>query len=168
MSNTPPTATIVPIGQFSGRLAFEKLVRDALSLAAQEGWQELILSDATFVDWPLRERAVLESLQAWSASGRHMTLLASRYDDVIRYHARFVAWRKTWDHIIDCRVCRTVATVDFPSAIWSPNWFMQRLDPLRSVGVCGTERARLTELHQALTEKIRDSSPGFPASNLGL
>ena len=110
-------------GRFSGREAFAQLVRDALACAAREGWQEIILSDATFEDWPLRELVVVESLQAWSASGRHMILLASRYDEVQRLHPRFVSWRRTWGHIIDCRVLRTSSPTDLPRAIWSRNWF---------------------------------------------
>lgn len=155
-------------GRFVGREAFEQLIRAALARAAQEGWQEIILSDATFADWPLRERAVVESLQAWSASGRRLMMLATGYDDVIRNHARFVSWRKTWDHIIECRLCRGVNADDFPSAIWSRAWFMQRLDAQRSHGVSGDERARGMQLKELLDEKIRNSTLGFPASVLGL
>lgn len=155
-------------GRFAGREAFEQRVRNAFIHAAREGWPEIILSDATFEDWPLRERAVVESLQAWSKSGRHMTLLASRYDEVLRHHPRFVAWRKTWGHIIDCRVWRAVAPVDFPSAIWSPAWSMHRVEPLHSVGTCGSERERRVQLKELLDEKIRNSAPGFASSTLGL
>ena len=155
-------------GRFSGREAFESLVRDALMRAAREGWPEIILSDASFADWPLRERSVVDALQAWARSGRHMILLATQYDEVMRHHARFVAWRKTWGHIIDCRVCRATAPADFPSAIWSGSWSMHRLDPQRSTGTCGYERERRVQLKEILDEKIRDSSPGFPASTLGL
>lgn len=158
----------LPSGRFSGRQAFEQLVRDALACAACEGWKEIILSDASFLDWPLRERAVIESLQAWSASGRHMTLLATRYDEIIRHHARFVTWRQTWGHIIDCRVSRAVEPLDFPSAIWSQAWFMQRIELERSIGVCGAERGPSIELREVLDEHLRNSSPGFPASTLGL
>ena len=158
----------LPTGPFSGRAAFEQLVRDALACAAHEGWREIILSDATFLDWPLRERAVLESLQNWSKSGRHITLLATRFDEVSRHHARFVSWRQTWDHLIDCRVCHGAPVVDFPSVIWSPNWFMHRLDAQHSRGVCSTGREQNVLLKQMLDEALRESSPGFPASTLGL
>lgn len=158
----------LPSGRFSGRAAFEQLVRDALACAAREGWKEIILSDATYLDWPLRERSVLESLLAWSASGRQMILLATRFDEVIRHQPRFVSWRQTWGHIIDCRVCPDAAPADFPSAIWSRDWFMQRIDLERGIGVCGSERGRSIELREVLDEKIRNSSPGFPASTLGL
>ena len=86
----------LPSGRFSGRIDFAQGVRDALACAAREGWPEIVLSDATFEDWPLRERSVVESLQAWSKAGRHMTLLATRFDEVVRQQPRFVAWRQTW------------------------------------------------------------------------
>ncbi|MBP9684512.1 MAG: hypothetical protein KBE07_07630 [Rhodoferax sp.] len=155
-------------GRFSGRVAFANLVRDALACAAREGWQEIILSDATFEDWPLNELAVFESLQAWSKSGRHMIILATRYDEVLRHHARFVSWRKTWGHLIDCRICNRTAAADFPSVLWSRNWFMQRVETRHSAGICGQEKDRLVQLKEVLDEQIRNSSPGFASSTLGL
>lgn len=155
-------------GRFTGRQDFERLIREALAQAAREGWQDMIWSDATFEDWPLRERAMVDSLQAWASAGRRLTLLASRYDEVLRYHARFVTWRRTWGHLVDCRVVRHVASTDFPSALWSRNWFMHRLDLTRSNGTWGDDRASLIRVRELLDEKIRNSAPGFPASVLGL
>ena len=165
-ASTPPEP--LASGRFAGREAFEQLVRNAFVHAARDGWQEIILSDATFEDWPLRDRSVVESLHAWSKSGRRLVMLASSYDEVIRRHPRFVAWRKTWGHIIDCRVCRTTAPVDFPSALWSPAWAMHRTDPLRSTGTCGADRDRQVQIKELLDEKIRNSSSGFASSVLGL
>lgn len=162
------TKLTLPTGRFAGREAFEQLVRDALACAVTEGWKELILSDATFEDWPLGERAVVESLQSWSKSGRRTTLLATRYDEVIRRHARLVSWRKTWDHLVDCRVCRTAAPVDFPSVIWSSNWFMQRLDCLHSNGLSSNDRLRSRQARETMEENLRNSTPGFSSSVLGL
>jgi hypothetical protein len=155
-------------GRFTGPTEFAQLVRDALERAARDGWKEIILSDATFEDWPLRERSVVECLQAWSASGRHLVMLATRYDEIIRHHPRFVSWRKTWGHIIDCRLCHVGAPADFPSALWSRDWFLHRIDAQRSTGFCGIERERSVALKEVLDEKIRNSSPGFPTSILGL
>jgi hypothetical protein len=155
-------------GRFSGRKAFANLVRDALACSAREGWQEIILSDATFEDWPLNELAVFEALQAWSKSGRHMIVLATRYDEVLRHHPRFVSWRKTWGHLIECRTCNRTAPSDFPSVLWSRNWFMQRVETRHSVGICGYEKGPLVRLKDILDEQIRNSAPGFPSSTLGL
>ena len=161
-------AHALPTGRFAGRKAFQQLVRDALACAAREGWREIILSDPNFEDWPLGERAVAQSLEAWSATGRQCTLLARRYDDVVRRHARFVTWRKTWSHIIEARACASADPLELPSAIWSPGWVLQRLDPERSNGVTGSEPERRLLLRDNLQEWLKKSSPSFPASTLGL
>lgn len=165
---TTDATTGLPEGAFSGPTEFAQLVRDALALAAAQGWRELVLSDANFEEWPLRERAVVESLQAWAGRGRKLTLLAQRFDSVPRLHPRFVTWRNQWDHIIECRVCKQVDATEFPSAIWSPVWCMRRLDLIRSTGMAGAEPLRRQTLKEALDECARYSAPGFSASILGL
>ena len=164
-SNTGPE---LACGRFAGREAFEQLVRDALAAAASEGWREIILCDADFSDWPLGERSVAESLQQWSATGRHCILLARRYDEVVRRHARFVAWRKTWSHIVDARACASADPLDLPSAIWTPAWAMQRVDPERCNGVSGSEPERRVLLRESLQKWLGKSSASFPANTLGL
>ncbi|HSV45781.1 MAG TPA: hypothetical protein VLJ58_08335 [Ramlibacter sp.] len=158
----------LPSGRFAGREDFRQLVRDALSSAAREGWSQIILCDASFEDWPLGERAVAQALQEWSASGRRCTLLARRYDEVVRGHARFVTWRRTWSHIIEARGCSSADPLELPSAIWSPGWVMQRLDPQRCSGFCGSEPERRLALRENLNEWLARSSPAFPATTLGL
>ena len=168
MSTPQAGVPALPSGRFEGRVAFQQLVRDALACAAREGWREIILSDASFADWPLGERAVMESLQAWSRTGRQVTLLAKRYDEVVRRHARFVSWRGTWSHIIEARACATADALELPSAIWSPGWVMHRLDPERCNGYSGTEPERRLALRESLSEWLGKSSPAFAATTLGL
>ena len=156
------------VGRFAGREEFRQRVRDALACAARDGWPQIILSDATFEDWPLGESAVAQSLQAWAKSGRQLTMLAFRYDEVTRHHARFVNWRIQWSHIIECRRCTAVDAAGFPSAIWSPAWVMRRLDPEHSTGVSGSEPDRRVLLREDLEACLRQSSSGFPATTLGL
>jgi hypothetical protein len=157
-----------PAGRFEGRESFRELVRTAFALAAREGWRELIISDADFLDWPLEERAVAESLQAWSASGRRITLLAKRWDAARQKHARFVAWRKTWAHIVDARACGSADPLELPSAFWSPAWVFERRDIENSVGYSGAEPQRRLVLRESLSEWLQKSSPSFPATTLGL
>ena len=159
---------VLPAGRFAGRAAFQQLVRDALACAARDGWREIILCDADFHDWPLGERAVAGSLQAWSAAGRRCILLARRYDEVVRRHARFVTWRQTWGHIVEARACGSADPFELPSAIWSPAWAMQRLDPERCNGVSGSEAQRRLLLHESLQEWLAKSAPAFASSTLGL
>jgi hypothetical protein len=143
-------------------------VRDALAAAAREGWRELILSDASFEDWPLGERSVVDALQAWSQTGRRMVLLARRYDTVLRQHARFVQWRGRWSHIIEARACPAADPLDLPSAIWTPHWVLERREPERSIGYCGGEPERRVALREVLQEWLQKSTPSFPATMLGL
>lgn len=163
-----PSLPSLPEGRFDGREAFDGIVRAALSAAGRQGWRELVLSDPDFADWPLGERASIEALQAWSATGRRFILLAQRFDVIERIHARFVPWRRMWDHIVECRAVRPEAGNAVPSAIWTPEWFAYRTDPERSRGVCGFEPRARRELRETIDESWRAGRPAFPASALGL
>lgn len=167
--NTPTAGEApLPSRRFEGRAEFRQLVRDALACAAREGWREIILSDASFGDWPLGERAVAESLQAWSRSGRRMLLLARNYDVVLRQHARFVQWRGLWSHVIAASACPAADPLDLPSALWSPAWVLERRDIERCNGYCGGEPERRVLLRENLNEWLAQATPAFPATTLGL
>jgi hypothetical protein len=161
---------IVPLAQgaFAGPSAFADLVRNALSHANSQGWSEMVWCDATFEDWPLYEKAVVESLNAWSRTGRKLTLLAHHFDAMRRTHPRFVDWRVRWDHLVECRVCKGIEESEFPSVLWTPTWAMRRLDLQRCTGVATEEPRMRLLLREELEERKRQSSPGFPASTLGL
>lgn len=167
MSNTDNEVTR-PQGPFSGPTEFAGVVREALASAAREGWTSMVWSDPNFADWPLGERAVVETLHAWARGGRQLVMLAHSYDSVVRLQPRLVAWRQTWDHVIECRVCRNRDASEVPSALWSPDWAMRRLDLVRITGVAGLEPQRRVLLKEELDECRRQGSPGFPASVLGL
>lgn len=166
--SSPESFVTLPVGPFAGVQAFSQLVRDALVTAARDGWNAMVWSDPSFLDWPLRERAVVESLNAWAQSGRKLTLLAAHYDDVRRYHPRFVTWRNTWDHLLDCRVCKGLDSDEVPSALWSPHWVFRRLDVQRSTGNSGFEPQRCIALQEELDELRRQSGAGFAVTTLGL
>jgi hypothetical protein len=165
---TPPQGGIPGEGRFTGRTEFQQLVRDALARAAAEGWREIILSDATFEDWPLGELAVAQSLQAWSTAGRRCTLLARSYDVLAVRHPRFVTWRRTWSHLIEARACTSADPLDLPSALWSPEWMLQRVDPVRCSGISSSEPQRRLRLRESLNDWLARSAPAFPATTLGL
>jgi hypothetical protein len=167
-----PEAPAAPLnGRFSGREHFTDMVRGAFEQAAREGWPELLISDASFEDWPLAEAATVESLQQWAKPGRRMVMLAERFDRVQRDQPRFVAWRKANSHLIDCRLCPADAPDGAPSALWSPKWFLQRTDLTACAGVYGVygvDRRRWMEVREAIESRVRASRPGFPVTTLGL
>ena len=164
----PPLTTGLLEGSFAGRDAFRQLVRDALACAAAQRWPHLVLCDPSFEEWPLGEAAVVDSLQAWARVGGQLTMLAVGYDGLVRHQARFVGWRQTWSHRIDCRRCSTDDPLSFPSALWSDAWCLQRHDVQWSRGVAGHEPARRVTLRETLNECLLRSSAGFPATTLGL
>jgi hypothetical protein len=143
-------------------------VRNALLRADHEGWAEMVWSDASFEDWPLHEKAVVEALNQWARKGRKLTLLAHHFDAMRRLHPRFVAWRVRWDHLLECRVCKGVSATEFPSALWTPSWAIRRLDLVRCTGVASVEPRMRLLLREEIEERMRQSGPGFPASTLGL
>lgn len=159
---------VLAAGRFAGREAFAQQIRDALACAARDGWREIMVCDPTFADWPLGESAVQASLQAWAQQGRRLRLLAIHYDEVHRRHARFVTWRTTWSHLVECRACRSASPQDLPSALYSPAWVVQRLDVENSTGMCGGEAQRRVLLRQNLDEWWAKGSPAFSATVLGL
>ena len=167
MPNDVPAAEL-PDGSFDGRHAFRAHLQTALSAAARQNWREIVLSDPEFDDWPLGERAIVDALQAWSAAGRRFVLLAQRFGVFEREHARFVHWRRMWGHIVECRACDGPGLPDVPSAIWTPSWFLHRIDIDHGRGVCGRAPEGRRALRERLDECLRHARPGFPASTLGL
>ena len=162
------TSGALPQGRFSGPTEFAELVRFGFATAAAQGWRDIIICDSTFEDWPLGERAVAQSLQDWSKTGRKLVMLAKNYNEVMRRHARFVTWRRTWAHVVECRANAGLPGDDMPSALWSPAWVVQKLDMARCTGVCGSEPARKVALKERLEECLKLSSPSFAATTLGL
>ena len=166
--HTPGQAGNLLEGRFEGRSEFGDLVRDAFGQAAAQGWREMIWCDTDFDDWPLGERSVVSALQAWAHTGRKLTMLAKKYDPIIRRHARFVAWRQTFSHLVECRVTGGGAADVLPSALWSPGWVFERLDVERCSGFAGSETIRRVALKERLQERLLKSAPGFAATTLGL
>lgn len=170
MPALPPETALpdLPQGRFGGRAEFADLIRLALATAAAQGWREIILCDPDFEDWPLGERVVAQALNDWSRTGRKFTMLATSYTLLARKHARFVTWRRTWSHIVECRKCVATPADSLPSVLWSPGWVFERQDLPRCIGMAGSEVARRLALQERLGELLLKSSPAFPATTLGL
>lgn len=156
-------------GRFEGRAAFDGQVLHFLQQAAAQGWSQIIVADADFADWPWGSAAAVELLHQWARHGGHMTVLAHRFESLVQRHPRWVQWRKTWDHRLQCRRLLSRDVSQVPSALWSPHWAVQRIDVARCVGVASAERSAIVPLGEQLQEWIRSAStPAFAATVLGL
>lgn len=166
--DAPSPLPSLPEGRLQGRLLFADVVRQALATAAAEGWPRLILSDPDFTDWPLGERAVVASLQAWAKRGRVLHVLGRDFGPMRLQHPRFVQWRTTWAHLLEVRACSHASADDLPSAIWSPGWTMERIDASHGVVVASLDARRRVALAERLDHWWQKGSAALPASTLGL
>jgi hypothetical protein len=163
MSESP-----LPQGSFAGRVAFSQLIRDALHQAAQDGWKQMFWSDPNFEDWPLHELVVSESLYRWAATGRKLIMLSNNYNSILKYKSRLVQWRQKWGHIVDARLISSVEDTQFPSVLWSPGWMMQRQEWESCQGFATYDAAKRGQCLASLQALHQRSTPGFPATVLGL
>lgn len=161
--STAPDAVIV------SRSEFHDALRESFAEAASVGCRELLLCDSSFADWPLGERAVVESLTQWSASHRRLTLLAEDFADLSRRHPRWVEWRQVWSHVVHCRTNSELEPGQMPTLLLAPGLLSVRLsDPVHYRGQRShspAEGLRCRELFDAVLQR---SEEAFPASMTGL
>lgn len=155
-------------GCFSGQAEFAEVIRTALVTAAVQGWREIILCDPDFEDWPLGERVVVQALNDWAKTGRKLTMLAENFAELPRRHARFVVWRRTWAHIVECQQAEVVPAGSLPSALWSPSWVFERQNLPRYTGTVSAKVVQRVGLKERLNELLLNSATAFPATTLGL
>lgn len=163
-----PSPSPLPEGRLQGRLLFADLVRQSLATAAAEGWPRLVLCDNDFADWPLGERAVVASLQAWARRGRVLQMLGRDLGLLRLQHPRFVQWRVAWAHLVEVRACGSASADEWPSVIWSPVWTLERIDVTHSVVVASRDARRQVALAERLDHWWHKSSPSLPPTTLGL
>ncbi len=163
-----PASAPLPEGRLQGRRLFADLVRQSLATAAAEGWPRLVLCDTDFSDWPLGERAVVASLQAWARRGRVLQMLGRDFGPLRLQHPRFVQWRVACTHLVEVRACGSASVDEWPSAIWSPVWTLERIDRAHGVVVASREARRQVALAERLDHWWHKGSPSLPPTTLGL
>lgn len=154
---------------FSSRADFQSAWYRALGRIAAQGCRELWFSDSSYADWPLGERAAVEHLTAWAMSHRKLVVLAAQFDTVQRQHPRWVAWRRQWSHVVQCRQVDEADVAAIPSMVLAPGLLSLRLhDPLRFRGRLSTERSDAVRDRDDLDAFLQRSHEAFPATSLGL
>ncbi len=153
----------------TSRSEWHMALRAALADAANHGARELWLCDNDFADWPLGERAVVETFAQWAAINRRVTLVARHFDDVARRHARWVEWRRTWSHIVTCRTNNELPTGEFPSVLVALSTVTVRLsDTVHHRGRIAHEKGEELRCREIVDAVLQRSEEGFPATVTGL
>ena len=151
------------------RAAFRDAVRLAFSEAASAGWRELWCCDETFADWPLNDAGVIASLVRWARPQRRLTLVARHFDDLAVCHPRWVAWRRTWSHVVVCRAVEPEMRLDVPTLLCAPPSCTLRLaDRIRHFGVLTTDVHDTVAAREQIDAITQRSVETFGATTLGL
>jgi hypothetical protein len=158
--------SIVPIGS---RAEFFDAVRAAFAVAEQGEAREIFIVDPTFADWPLNERAVVDTLARWVDSRRVLTVLAHSYDEMARRQLRFVEWRRQWTHAVQCRSDPELEAEQVPTLLLVPGHTCVRLlDRIRHRGTVSNRPIELNECRETIDALLQRSVEAFPVTTLGL
>ena len=148
---------------------FHDAVRAAFAEAAAKGWREIMVCDNDFADWPLNEPELIEHLVQWAVPHRKLSLLARGFDDLARRHSRWVAWRRTWSHVVECRANNELEAGQMPTLLLMPPFLTLRLADTEhyrgSVSRSVADAVRAREQFDAVLQRSEES---FPVTNLGL
>ncbi len=153
----------------TSRSDFYEAVREAFAQASVAGSREIFISDIDFADWPLGEQAVVENLKQWAYAHRKFTVLALHYDEVSRRHPRWVAWRRQWAHVVECRAFTEAEAGQFPSMLIVPGLVTLRLiDPVHYRAIVSSETVDLVHSRELLDACLQRSEASFPSTIAGL
>ena len=153
----------------STRSEFHSAIRTALAEAAQTGCRELWLSDEDFADWPLNDADVIESLAKWALPHRKLVLLARSFDEVTRRHPRWVDWRRTWAHVVECRANEDAEVGTIPTLLVGSSLVCVRLaDRVHCRGSISYDKGDILRTGESFDAVLQRSVEAFPASVLGL
>ena len=151
------------------RSEFHSALRTALAEAAQTGCRELWLSDEDFADWPLNDTDVIESLAKWALPHRKLVVLARSFDEVTRRHPRWVEWRRTWAHVVECRANEDAEAGTIPTLLVGSSLVCVRLfDRLHYRGNISHDAGDILRNRESFDAVLQRSVEAFPASVLGL
>ena len=156
-------------GLIDSRSGFHQALRAAFADLAARPCLQVWLCDIDFADWPLNEPAVIDDLVRWAQPHRKMVVLAQSFDDLVRRHPRWVAWRRQWAHAVECRLVEPVEQGRMPLLLTAQGGLTVKLvDAQRYRGSWSREPAdgRLAlEMIDAISQRSQDA---FPATTLGL
>lgn len=160
----------IPAGpRIDGLPAFQRACRQFMKEAAQHAWPRIWLIDADFADWPLGEREVVESFSAWVGAGRHMVMVFASDAALIRCHPRWLRWRASWAHCIECRLAHEYDAAALPSIALAEGAACFVLhDPMRWRGEWVSAAPAVQRARETIDGIYARSAPALAVTTLGL
>jgi hypothetical protein len=144
-------------------------IRATLADAARVGCRELWLCDVDYAAWPLGERAVVEHLSRWAGSHRRLTLFAASFESLPQCHPRWMAWRRQWSHVVECRALEDIEPGQVPSLLLAPGIATLRIfDTVHWRGSVSRAKADAIRCQETVDALMQRSVESFPATALGL
>jgi len=157
------------LSQIATRSEFHEAIRAGLAQAADADANEICLVDPDFQDWPLNERAVVETLARWAAARRKLLLFAHSFDALPRSAPRFADWRRQWSHIVQCRTDPDLEVQQVPTLMLVPGEIaVQLLDPVRHRGMVSGRASDQVQCREVIDALLQRSVEAFPPTTLGL
>lgn len=168
-------ADAVTHGRVEGWAAIATQIERLLIEALQGGARRIVMLDPDFVNWPLSSAALLQAVQDWARGhapgSRRLELLAPDWQACSRRHARLLAWRKGFDHLLDIRQFDpTDGVVDWPCALLAvEGGAVLRLIEFEQGRAVWSHESRDRQLALETFDAIAQrSGPGWPLTTLGL
>jgi hypothetical protein len=151
------------------RLEFHAALREAFTELAQVGCREAWICDEDFADWPLNDTSVIDDLVRWAVPHRKLTVIARRFDAVVRSHPRWVDWRRQWSHVVDCKSWEDAEAGELPTMLLAPGVVTVRLfDPIHHRGSLSRDAGNMLKNKELIDAVSQRSVASFPATILGL
>jgi hypothetical protein len=155
-------------GSFEGRAAFEAALLAAFQYCARQRTLQVTCADTDFAAWPLGRTDVLQALGDWVGGTRRLTLIAAHYNVFPQRHTRWVNWRRTWSHAVQCLAVHEELATQVPTLLLTDEVALRLHDPRRHRGAIyrdAADLARCRDLLDALTQRTEEA---FPVTTLGL
>lgn len=158
-----------PYRILTSRREFVDAIRQAFADIAAVGCRDVWIGDADFADWPLGERPLIEHLTRWAMAHRRLIVLAQSFDDIVRRHPRFAAWRRQWSHVVECRQFEDAEPGQMPTLLLAPGVVTVRLsDRVSWHGSVSHRHADAIQCRELVDAISQRSAEAFPATTLGL
>jgi hypothetical protein len=152
------------------RPAFVAAVNLAVAAALDARARRMLWVDPDFVDWPLDDAPVLETLTSWLRQPqRELVLLARQFDDLRRNQPRFVAWHRMWSHAVVARAPGEEDIGELPTLLLADGVLaLQLTDRVLWRGRCTNDPVEMRQWRDPLDALVQRSCAAMPATVIGL